>query len=179
LLGFLIVPAGITAGALMAMATSGAGGAPHGERPSVRNLSPEERREVMDMCTLPNGETIGHKPRGVDWTVDDLPDFIAAVYGGGKHGYVRKTDAFAFLFEPPAETDEDVRARTMQKLREGPRTISVFADDGQTVIGEKKIGGGQSVEEGPDGTTVTYDFTEGTITTKTADGHTTVENMRE
>jgi len=178
LLGFLIVPTGITAGAMIAMATSGTG-APHDERPSVSDMSPEERREAMDMRRLPNGETIGHKPRGGDWTGDDLPDFIAAVYGSGKHGYVRKTDAFVFLFEPPAETDEEALAQTMQKFREGPRAIPVFADDGQTVIGEKKIGGGQSVEERPDGTTVTYDFTEGTITTLTPDGHTTVENMRE
>jgi hypothetical protein len=139
LLGLLIVPTGITAGALIAMATSGTG-APQDERPSVSDMPPEERRAAMDMRTLPNGETIGHKPRGVDWTVDDLPDFIAAVYGGGKVGYVRKTDAFAFLVEPPAETDEEALAQTMQKLREGPRTIPVFADDGQTVIGEKKIG---------------------------------------
>jgi hypothetical protein len=178
LLGFLIVPTGITAGALIAMATSGTG-APQDERPSVSDMSPEERRAAMDMRTLPNGETIGHKPRGVDWTVDDLPDFIGAVYGGGRHGYVRKTDAFAFLFEPPADTDEDALARTMQRLREGPHTIPVFADDGQTVIGEKKIGGGQSIEERPDGTTVTYDFTEGTITTVTPGGQTTVENVRE
>jgi hypothetical protein len=178
LLGFLIVPTGIMAGALVAVATSGAE-RPEGETPSLSNMSPEERIAVMDMRTLPNGKTIGHKPVGVDWTIDDLPDFIAAKYGGGKVGYVRKTDAFAFLFEPPAETDEEAHARTMQKLKEGPRTIPVFADDGQTVIGEKKTGGGQSVEERPDGTTVTYDFTEGTITTATPDGHTTVENTRE
>jgi hypothetical protein len=175
---FLIVPTGITAGALVAMDTSGTG-APQDERPSVSDMSPEERRAAMDMRTLPNGKTIGHKPRGVDWTVDDLPDFIAAVYGGGKHGYVRKTDAFAFLFDPPAETDEDALAQTMQRLREGPRTIPVFADDGQTVIGEKKIGGGSAVEERRDGSTVTYDFDQGTITTVTPGGQTTVENVRE
>jgi hypothetical protein len=145
LLEFLIVPTGITAGALLAMATSGTS-APRDEGPSVSDMSPEERREAMDMRTLPNCTTIGHKPVGVDWTIDDLPDFIAAKYGGGKVGYVRKTDAFAFLVEPPAETDEEALARTMQKLREGPRTIPVFADDGETVIGEKEIGGGQSIE---------------------------------
>jgi hypothetical protein len=175
---FHIVPTGITAGALVAMATSGTG-APQDERPSVSDMSPEERREAMDMRTLPNGETIGRKPRGVDWTVDDLPDFIAAKYGGGKVGYVRKTDAFAFLFEPPAKTPREVADRTMQRLRDGPRTIPVFADDGQTVIGERVVGGGQGIEGRPDGTTVTYDFAEGTITTVTPDGQTTVENVRE
>jgi hypothetical protein len=178
LLVFLFVPTGITTGALVAMATSGTS-APRDKRPSVSDMSPEERREAMDMRTLPNGKTIGHKPRGVDWTVDDLPDFIGAVYGGGMHGYVRKTDAFAFLFEPPAETPEEAAERTMQRLRESPRTIPVFADDGQTVIGEKEMGDGQAIEGRPDGTTVTYDFTEGTITTATPDGQTTVENVRE
>jgi hypothetical protein len=70
----------------------------------------------MDVRTLPNGKTIWHKPRGVAWTVDDLPDFIAAKYGGGKVGYVRKTDAFAFMFEPPAESPEEAAERTMQRL---------------------------------------------------------------
>jgi hypothetical protein len=133
----------------------------------------------MDMRTLPNGKTIGRKPVGVDWTIDDLPDFIAAKYGGGKVGYVRKTDAFAFLFEPSAETPEEAAERTMQRLREGPRTIPVFADDGETVISEKVVGGGQAIEGRPDGTTVTFDFTDGTITTVTPDGKTTVENVRE
>jgi hypothetical protein len=178
LLGVLIVPTGIIAGAPVAMATSGTGD-PHDERRSLSDMSPEERRDAMDMRTLPNGKTIGHRPRGADWTVDDLPDFIGVVYGGGKHGYVRKTDAFAFMFEPPAETPEEATERTMQQLREGPRTIPVFADDGQTVIGEKALGGGQSIEGRPDGTTVTYDFTYGTITTVTPDGVTTVENVRE
>lgn len=110
-------------------------------RPLLSDMSPEERIAAMDMRTLPNGKTFGHKPRGVDWTVDDLPDFIGAKYGGGKVGDVRKTDAFAFLFEPPAETPEEAAERTMQRLREGPRTIPVFADDGETVIGEKVVGG--------------------------------------
>jgi hypothetical protein len=142
-------------------------------------MSPEERIEAMDMRTLPNGKTIGHKPVGVDWTIDDLPDFIGAKYGGGKIGYVRKTDAFADVFEPPAETPEEAAERTMQRLREGPRKIPVFADDGQTVIGEKQIGGGTAFGELKDGTTVTYDFDKGTITTVKPDGQTTVENVRE
>ena len=133
----------------------------------------------MDMRTLPNGKTIGHKPVGVDWTVEDLPDFIGAHWGGGKVGYVRKTDAFALFLEPPAATPEQAAERTMQRLREGPRTIPVFADDGETVIGEREVGGGQATEGRPDGTTVTYDFGEGTITTVTPDGQTTVENVRE
>jgi hypothetical protein len=145
----------------------------------MSDMSPEERKAAMDMRTLPNGKTIGRKPVGVDWTIDDLPDFIAAKYGGGKVGYVRKTDAFAFLFEPSAETPEEAAERTMQRLREGPRTIPVFADDGETVISEKVVGGGQAIEGRPDGTTVTFDFTDGTITTVTPDGKTTVENVRE
>jgi hypothetical protein len=145
----------------------------------MSDMSPEERMAAMDMRTLPNGKTIGRKPVGVDWTIDDLPDFIAAKYGGGKVGYVRKTDAFAFLFEPSAETPEEAAERTMQRLREGPRTIPVFADDGETVISEKVVGGGQAIEGRPDGTTVTFDFTDGTITTVTPDGKTTVENVRE
>jgi hypothetical protein len=67
----------------------------------------------------------------------------------------------------------------MQKLRDGGRTIPVFADDGETVIGEKTIERGHAVEERADGTTVTYDFAEGTITTVTPDGQTTVDNVRE
>jgi hypothetical protein len=169
LFGF-IVPIGIMAGALVAMASSGTEDS-EGERPSLGDMTSDERIAAMDMRTLPNGKTIGHRPRGVDWTVDDLPDFIAAVYGGGKHGYIRKTDAF----QPPPETDEEL----MQQLREGPRTVPVFADDGETVIGEKQIGGGTAFSESEDGTTVTYDFTEGTITTATPDGETTVENVRE
>jgi hypothetical protein len=145
----------------------------------MSDMSPEERMAAMDMRTLPNGKTIGRKPVGVDWTIDDLPDFIAAKYGGGKVGYVRKTDAFAFLFEPSAETPEEAAERTMQRLREGPRTIPVFADDGETVISEKVVGGGQAIEGRPDGTTVTFDFTDGTITTVTPDGKTTVENVPE
>lgn len=125
----------------------------------------------MDMRTLPNGQTIGHKPVGVDWTIDDLPDFIEAKYGGSNIRYIRKTDAF----QPGPETEEEL----MQKLRDGPRTIPVFADDGETVIGEKVVGGGQAIEGRQDGTTVTYDFAEGTITTVTPDGQTTVENVRE
>ena len=178
MLVFLIASTCITTAALVAMATSGTG-VPQDERPALGEMSPEERIAVMDMRTLPNGKTIGHKPRGVYWTVDDLPDFIAAKYGGGKVGYVRKTDAFADVFEPPAETPAEAAERTMQKLREGPRKIPVFADDGQTVIGEKEVGGGQAVEGRPDGTTVTYDFTYGTITTVAADGQTTIENVRE
>jgi hypothetical protein len=142
-------------------------------------MTPEEQIAAMDMRTLPNGKTIGHAPVGVDWTIDDLPDFIGAMYGGGKIGYVRTTDAFADEFEPPPRTPDEASERTMQKLREGPRTIPVFADDGETVIGEKQVGGGQAVEERQDGTTVTYDFAEGTITTVTPDGQTTVENVRE
>jgi hypothetical protein len=142
-------------------------------------MSPDERIAVMDMRTLPNGKTIGHKPVGVDSTIDDLPDFIATKYGGGKVGYVRKTDAFYFLYEPEAETPEEAAERTMQQLRDGPRKIPVFADDGETVVGEKVVGAGQDIEGRPDGTTVTYDFTEGTITTVTPDGQTTVENVRE
>lgn len=149
-----------------------------GERPSLSDMTPDERVAAMDVRTLPNGKTIGHKPVGVDWTIDDLPDFIAARYGGGKVGYVRKADAFAFMFEPPAKTPEEVAERTMQRLRDGPRTIPVFADDGETVIGERVVGGGQGIEGRPDGTTVTYDFTEGTITTVSPDGQTTVRNVR-
>jgi hypothetical protein len=89
----LIVPTGITAAVLLAMATSGTD-ASQDERPSVSDMSPEERIAAMDMRTLANGKTIGHKPVGVDWTVDDLPDFIGAKYGGGKVGYVRTTDVF-------------------------------------------------------------------------------------
>jgi hypothetical protein len=111
----------------------------------------------------------------VEWTLDDLPDFIAAKYGGGKVGYVRKAD----LFEPPAESAEEAAERTMQRLREGGRRIPVFADDGQTVIGEKEVGRGSAVEERQDGTTITYDFGKGTITTVAPDGETTVENVRE
>ncbi|HEX6336877.1 MAG TPA: hypothetical protein VFZ85_07985 [Jiangellaceae bacterium] len=148
-------------------------------QPSLSDMTPEERIAAMDMRTLPNGKTIGHAPVGVDWTMDDLPDFIGAMYGGGKIGYVHTTDAFADEFEPPPETDEEALARTMQRLREGPRTIPVFADDGETVIGEKVVGGGQAIGERQDGTTVTYDFGKGTITTVTPDGQTTVENVRE
>ena len=175
---FLIVQTGITAGALMPMDTSGTD-APQDERPSLRDMSPEERIAAMDMRTLPNGKTIGHAPVGVEWTVDDLPDIIAAIYGGGKVGYVRTTDAFTDEFEPPPRTPDEASERTMQKLREGPRRIPVFAEDGQTVIGEKEIGGGQAVGELEDGTTVTYDFDKGTITTERPDGETTVENVRE
>lgn len=107
-------------------------------RPSLSDMTPEERIAAMDMRTLPNGKTIGHKPVGVDWTIDDLPDFIGAKYGGGKIGYVRKTDAF----QPGPETGEEL----MRKLREGPRTIPVFADDGETVIGEKVVGGGPAIQ---------------------------------
>lgn len=127
----LIVTTGTTAGALLAMAPSGTRD-PHDDRPSPSGMTPEERIKAMDMRTLPNGRAIGHKPVAVDWTIDDVPDFIAAKYGGGKVGYIRRTDAF----QPPPETKEDL----VQKLREGPRIVPVFADDGQTVIGERKSG---------------------------------------
>jgi hypothetical protein len=139
------------------MATSGTN-APQDERPSLSDMSPDERAAAMDMRTLPTGETIGRKPAGVQHTWDDLPDLIAAKYGGGKVGYVRKIDIFESAASPGEEAAGKVERTTTQRLREGPRKIPVFAENGQTVIGEKEVGGDVAVEELKDGTTVTYDF---------------------
>lgn len=146
----------------------------------VSEMSPDEKKEAMGIRTLPNGKTIGHKPvGGYDWRPEDLPDFIGARFGGGKIGYVRKTDAFAEYFRPPTENVDELIEHNRQRLREGPKTIPVFADDGETVIGEKVVGGGGATGVKPDGTTVTYDYGKGAITTVNPDGTTTVENLRE
>lgn len=92
----------------------------------------------MGFRRLPNGKTIG---LGVGLKPEDMPDFIGAKYGGGKVGYVRKTDAFP-------EHSQRRRRWRRPKPTPGPRTIPVFDEDGETVIGEKVIG--TLVEHPPD-----------------------------
>jgi hypothetical protein len=129
-----IMAAGLTSGVLAAGAISGSGGRSR----SVSDMSDEERRESMHIRTLPSGETLGHPPVDATFEEEDLPDFIGAIATNGKLGYVRRVD----LQEPEPSSREEAVQMTLQNLKDGPRSVPVYADDGRTVIGEYLTGGG-------------------------------------
>lgn len=184
ILGLVLAISGLAAGSVAATAISNHSQAletpnQSSKTKTVSEMSERERDVAMDVRTLPNGKTIGRKPVKADYKIEDLPDFIGVKYGGGKVGYVRKTDAFAEYFQSPPASAAEAEQRMRQKVEQGPQTIPVFADDGETVIGEKAIGNGQFAEELADGTIITYDFDKGTITTESPTGTKSVENVRD
>ena len=168
-----IAVAGLVAGVLTEVAMTGGSDEPRW----VSDMSEDERREVMHIRTLPSGETLGHAPlpENARYEDGDLPDFIGAIATNGKLGYVRKDD----LEEPLPASPEEAVEITLQQLEDGPRSVPVYADDGETVIGEFLVGGGMAVGEMEDGSTVEQDYDKGTITTESPDGTRTVENVRD
>lgn len=112
-------------------------------RRSVADMSTSERAKVMNIKTLPNGQTMGRMPvEDVYYTEDDLPDFIGAYSDDGKHGYLRKED---YIGPPPPSSPAEARAVPETTV------VPLFADDGKTVIGRFTFGGGGvTVVEGHD-----------------------------
>lgn len=110
-----------------------AGGGDGAERRSVSEMTSAERQAFMGIIrVLPNGQTMGAGPQydNVDYTDDDLPDFIASYNDQGwnneeKTGYLRKTD---YLGEPTPSS-----------------LIPVFGDDGKTVIGQLPMNDNEGV----------------------------------
>lgn len=72
-------------------------------------------------------------------SVAEEPDLILVEATNGKQGYVKKSE-----LEPPAslKTPEDNIAYSKQN--EAGRTLTVYASDGKTVVGEFKVGGDPS-----------------------------------
>jgi hypothetical protein len=128
----------------------GVGGAGD-ERRSLSGMTPAERQAFMGIIrVLPNGQTMGAGPQydDVDYTEDDLPDFIAWYNdqgwdNGEKLGYVRKAD---YLNPgPPPSSPAEAVAMMEQQRNEGPRVIPVFGDDGKTVIGQLPMNDNEGV----------------------------------
>jgi hypothetical protein len=126
------------------------GGGAGDERRSLSGMTPAERQDFMGIIrVLPNGQTMGAGPQydNVDYTDDDLPDFIASYNDQGwnnreKTGYVRKAD---YLGEPTRSSPAEAVAMMEQQRNEGPRLIPVFSDDGKTVIGQLPMNDNEGV----------------------------------
>ena len=126
------------------------GGGVGDERRSPSEMTPAERQAFMGIIRrLPNGQTMGAGPQydNVDYTDDDLPDFIASYNdqgwnNGAKTGYLRKAD---YLGKPTPSSPAEAVAMMEQQRNEGPRVIPVFGDDGKTVIGQLPMNDNEGV----------------------------------
>lgn len=89
-----------------------------------------------------NGQTYGAAP--LARTPDEEPDLISAMGTSGEEGYVLKTDLDGFQPQTPEE------AIKWQNERPDFWMIPLYKSDGETVIGEFKVGGGTAVELTPE-----------------------------
>jgi hypothetical protein len=127
-LGIFVAAVGFVIGVSISAATSGDDGS---QRRSVADMSASERAKVMNIKTLPNGKTLGTFPvEDVYFTDDDLPDFLGVFSDYGQQGYIRKEDYIGPQPSSPAE------ALAMPETR----VVPVFAEDGETVIGQFTFG---------------------------------------
>lgn len=101
-------------------------------------MTASERDKVMNIKTLPNGKTLGTFPvEDVQFTDDDLPDFIGVYSDEGQQGYIRKED---YVGPQPSSLEE---ALAMPETR----VVPVFAEDGETVIGQFTFGDREPVDD--------------------------------
>ena len=127
-LGIIAAAVGFVIGVSISAATSADDGS---QRRSVADMSASERAKVMNIRTLPNGKSMGRFPvEDVYFTDDDLPDFIGAYSDEGQQGYIRKED---YIGPQPSSPEEALATPTT-------RVVPVFAENGETVIGQFTFG---------------------------------------
>jgi predicted outer membrane repeat protein len=69
-------------------------------------------------------------------SVTEEPDLILVEATNGKQGYVKKTD-----LEPPASIKTPEQAMAYSKQNAAGRMLTVYAEDGKTVVGQFRVGG--------------------------------------
>ena len=100
------------------------------------------KKEITISVTAPkynvnqNGETYGKMQ---DSLLYAPPDLIAAIGDNGFYGYIRRTEADG---EFPSSPEEALRIQE-ERENQPPRVISVYAEDGVTVLDTFTIGKGQ------------------------------------
>lgn len=94
--------------------------------------------ESRDFATTEDGRTFGKLPvDGEALPINGIPDLVAVIADNGVTGYVEREALFGIEGEP--QTPEEALAQQTQGLEE--ERVPVYAEDGETVVGEYTIGG--------------------------------------
>lgn len=121
----------VAAGLLVAVGgATGLAVANQSNRPSVMSIDPAA--VATGFPTNAAGQTFGKLPPEV--LTAGGPDLILVVMSDGRSGYVKKTDLVAAEGGIPSSPAEAVKQTEARKAA-GPVTLTVFADDGTTVLG--------------------------------------------